>query len=246
MDIKSIVKDILPEFQSKLSNIQDNNSQISWYPYGILDNFYHLDKLLSVPFRDISKLIDSKPVLDIGCADGSVGFLLESMGYGVDFCDYAPTNFNHLAGLKFLHSTLQSKSELIETDLDSQWSIDKKYGLVIFLGLLYHLKNPFYVLEKLSNHTRYCLLSTRIFQQTKDSKHQLENVPVAYLLGPTEANHDATNYWIFSRLGLLRLIERTGWIVHCERSFGCTYDSNPSDSDKDERFFCLLESTRNQ
>jgi tRNA (mo5U34)-methyltransferase len=244
MDIKNIVEDIVPGFQAKLLNIQNNNKQIAWYPYGTLENFHHLNKLLTVPYRELDSLIGSKPILDIGCADGAVGFLLESLGYKVDFCDFAPTNFNHLTGLKTLQTELGSQSELIEIDLDSQWNIQKSYGLVIFLGLLYHLKNPFYVLEKLSYQTKFCLLSTRVFQQTKDAKHNLENTPVAYLLGPSEANNDSTNYWIFSRLGLVRLLERTGWMIHCERSLGCTQDSNPSDSDKDERIFCLLESTR--
>jgi hypothetical protein len=50
-------------------------------------------------------------------------------------------------------------------DLDSQFSLpQQEYGLVFFLGLLYHLKNPFYVMERLARSARHVVLSTRVAQ----------------------------------------------------------------------------------
>jgi hypothetical protein len=66
--------------------------------------------------------------------------------------------------------------------------------------------------------------------------------PIAYLLGPREATNDPTNFWIFSRAGLLRLVRRAGWNVEQELRIGCLLDSNPVDAGADERMFLFLRS----
>lgn len=66
---------------------------------------------------------------------------------------------------------------------------------------------------------------------------------MAYLLGPDECDNDSTNYWIFSRAGLQRLVERAGWEVLDSISYGDRQNSNPRDVDRDERTWLLLEST---
>jgi tRNA (mo5U34)-methyltransferase len=70
-----------------------------------------------------------------------------------------------MAGIRALKEALGSFVEIHAVDLDSQFELpEQQYGLVFFLGLLYHLKNPFYVLESLSKAARYCLLSTRVMR----------------------------------------------------------------------------------
>jgi hypothetical protein len=88
---------------------------------------------------------------------------------------------------------------------------------------------------------RYCLLSTRVAQVTP-SGTRMNDEPLAYLLGPTEANNDPTNFWIFSSAGLRRLCERTGWKIKDFTTIGCTRGSDPAHGDRDERAYCLLES----
>jgi hypothetical protein len=113
---------------------------------------------------------------------------------------------------------------------------------VLLFGVLYHLKNPFYVLEALSKRARYCLLSTRIARFTPDHKTDLREIPVAYLLGDRETNDDPTNYWIFSRAGLIQLFQRTGWRVCDFATARAAETSDPVHAESDERAFCLLES----
>jgi tRNA (mo5U34)-methyltransferase len=130
-----------------------------------------------------------------------------------------------------------------EVDLDSQFRLPReRYDLVCLLGILYHLKNPYFVLEQLARRTRYCVLSTRVARQTADGRVRLDGAPLAYLLAPDECNNDATNFWIFSMPGLLRLVDRCGWNVVAQRTVGDTRRSNPSANDHDERAFLLLES----
>src|SRR4051794_37607650 len=92
--------------------------------------------------------------------------------------------------------------------------------------------------------TRVCFFSTRVAKFDPSRSSRLEGLPIAYLVSPTETNNDATNYWIFSRTGLLRLFERTGWEVCCYKHFGNLEDSDPASDVGDERAFCLLKSTK--
>lgn len=182
------------------------------------------------------------PIADIGAADGDLGFFLERQGFDVDIIDWPAANWNGLRGAYRLRELLGAKANILEVDLDSQFDLPRTgYGLVCLLGILYHLKNPFYVLESLAKAARYCLLSTRIARRTVDAKIDLSAAPLAYLLAPDECNNDATNYWIFSMPGLIRLVERCGWHVRAQRTVGDTEASDPSSPDHDERAFLLLE-----
>jgi tRNA (mo5U34)-methyltransferase len=215
----------------------------AWYPYDTMANVFHLDALLSGPRREIFAEIAGTPVADIGAADGDFGFYLDQrLGCAVDIIDNAPTNFNGLRGARLLAEHLQSTAAVHEIDLDSQFTLPREhYGAVFFLGLLYHLKNPFYVLEQLARRAELCFLSTRIAQVTTTGT-RIADAPVAYLVSPEETNNDATNFWIFSEAGLRRLLERAGWEVLEFVTVGCTTDSDPASPDRDERAFTLLRS----
>jgi tRNA (mo5U34)-methyltransferase len=216
-----------------------------WYPYGSLSNLTHLDRLLTGENRMLLRLADGLPVADIGAADGDLAFLVASLGYDVDIVDNGPTNFNGLEGARRLRDVLRLPVGIHEVDLDRQFALPRdEYGLVFFLGLLYHLQNPYYALRTLSEHAHHCLVSTRIAQESPDGDTRLDHLPVAYLLAPDEANDDATNYWIFSDAGLRRIVDRAGWDVLDYVRVGCLERSNPADADRDERAFCLLRSRR--
>lgn len=214
-----------------------------WYPYGTLSNFIPLDRLLTGERRFLLDLIGADPIVDIGAADGDLAFFLETLGCKAEIIDYGPTNFNGLQGARALKAARSSSVAIHEINLDAQFALPhERYGLVFFLGLLYHLKNPFYALEALARAARYCLISTRIARLTPDKRTDFSQAPVAYLLGPAEANNDSTNYWIFSEAGLRRLFERTGWEVCDYLSAGNTVDSDPASPEGDERAFCLVKS----
>ena len=214
-----------------------------WYPYSTLRNVAVLEKLSTKAGLDLLELCRGKygRVADIGAADGDLAFFLERQGLSVELIDNDYTNFNCLEGARTLKEALNSSVGIRSVDLDSQFSLaGEKYDAVFFLGILYHLKNPFFLLESLARITKYCFVSTRIAKQTADGQ-PLSQSPVAYLLGPQECNNDDTNFWIFSEQGLKRLIERTGWDLLSYITIGDTASSTPADPDRDERAFCLLE-----
>lgn len=214
-----------------------------WYPYSTLHNVAVLEKLCAAAGLNLLELRRGErgKVADIGAADGDLAFFLERQGLTVDAIDNEYTNFNGLEGARTLKQALNSSVAIRSVDLDSQFSLaGQKYDAVFFLGTLYHLKNPFFLLESLARITKYCFLSTRIAKQTADGQ-SLSAYPLAYLLGPQECNNDDTNFWIFSEHGLKRLIDRTGWNLLSYVTIGDTISSTPADPDHDERAFCLLE-----
>jgi hypothetical protein len=233
-----------PAFETELAALKASLEPASfWYPYGSITNVVHLSRLLTDSHRDLGALAAGRAVVDIGAADGDMAFFLERNGFVTEIVDHGPTNWNGLRGARRLQEALGSAVVIHDVDLDAQFRLPRSdYGLVLFLGILYHLQNPFYALKALAAASAYCLVSTRIAQVTVDRKTRLDNAPVAYLVSPTETNNDATNYWIFSYPGLQRLCDRTGWDIVDTIRLGATKDSDPASPDRDERAFLLLKS----
>ena len=214
-----------------------------WYPYDSLGALPHICDLIRDDFDELAQVLNEEPALDIGCGDGDFAMLLEHFGASTDAVDHAESNFNQMRGARRLQSALNSGVRIFDIDLDGNFLLPREqYGLAVFLGTLYHLKNPYMVLEEIAKRAAFCLLSTRIAQLTSTSGVNITSEPVAYLLHPRETNNDPTNYWIFSQSGLARLIERTGWIQLSQVRSGRLSASNPFDPDADERVFMLLRS----
>jgi 2-polyprenyl-3-methyl-5-hydroxy-6-metoxy-1,4-benzoquinol methylase len=242
-DVKEIERQAVL-FETHLNQIKESLApqNVVWYPYRTLAVFSILDKLLTGPRRHLLDLAAGDPILDLGCGDGGLSFFLESLGCDVRAIDGYHSNHNQMRGFTELRAALKSSVRLEIMDLDSQFQLSEEvYGLAIVLGVLYHLKNPFYILETLAARARYCLLSTRIAQQTP-SGTSMQKEPFAYLLDPSESNDDDTNYWIFSEVALRRLLHRSGWDLLDFKLIGVDRGSEPARLDRDQRAFCLLKS----
>jgi tRNA (mo5U34)-methyltransferase len=215
-----------------------------WYQYDILGNLWHLNELLHDENRDLGRLAGERPVADIGAADGDLAFMLERMwGWEIDIVDNAATNQNGLRAASALRDHFGSRARILDIDLDTQFSLPReRYGLVFLLGILYHLQNPFYALRQLARQADYCLLSTKVARFAGVNRARLSELPVAYLVNPTETNNDPTNYWIFTPAGLERIAIRAGWNVLESISVGDVVASDPSSPEHDERTFMLLRS----
>jgi len=232
------------EFAGRLAKIKrDHVIEGGWYGYDIMGNLVHLERLLSGANRTLFGRLGNKAVADIGCADGDLGFFLETLGFEIDFIDWPATNWNGMRGVRRLTGLLGSRAQVHAVDLDDYFKMPRQqYELVLFLGILYHLKNPFYVLERLARTARHCLVSTRVFRLAPTGE-DLSKFNVGYLLAADESeNGDATNYWIFTVPGLRRLCERSGWEVLDFMTVGDCKASDPHSTAHDERAFALLRS----
>ena len=240
--------DLSQDFHRHLKSVKDKtplDPRVVWYPWASLAAFKFLDEFLDHDPEALKRRIGSDPVLDLGCGDGDVGFFLESLGARVDTVDNAPTNYNGLLGVRALKQALSSRVGIHVADVDTRPNLPASfYGLTIMLGVLYHLKNPFLVLETLSRHSRHIFLSTRIASVTPDRKLNFGAYPLAYLVDERELNQDATNYWIFSEESLKRLLRRTGWnITHYTTAGGSgAATADPVSPQGDVRAYVLAES----
>jgi len=253
------IEDLTPEALNFLKAHDQRKASMQvdfpWYPWGTMHNFPHLNRLLTGTHRDLGTLIGSGTAVDIGAADGDLAFFMESRGVPMHVVDYPPTNHNGCRGVHALKRELGSAIEILETDLDSQFALPQaRYEFAFFLGILYHIKNPFFVLEALAKSARHAVISTRIASHnlpkgskagsagTNASRVELASVPMGYLLAPDECNNDATNYWIFSDAGLRRVLHRSGWDVLDFMTVGAVGKSDPATPEGDERAFCLVKS----
>ncbi len=229
--------------------------EFGWYPYGTLNNFHLLNQLLTGDHRNFLDRVGDSPIADIGAADGDTAFFLESLGYRMHVIDYPPTNFNSCRGVKRLKQALDSQVEIVEVDLDSQFKLpNAQYSLAFFLGILYHLRNPYFALEALAKSAQYAFISTRITRfniadnvppgsgNVNRARVEIASVPAAYLVAADETNNDATNFWMFTEAGLLRILDRCGWDVLDFMTIGNTKDSDPASNAGDERAFCYVRS----
>jgi hypothetical protein len=242
VDIRAMVEKA-SDFQRRIEQIKrQTRCDFDWYPYHSLGNFAIFERLLGGGRRRLLELIAEEPVLDLGCADGEVGFFFASLGCRVHAVDYPPTSHNGLRGARRLKDALGSGVEIFEADLDAHFEPPgARYGLALALGILYHLKSPFALLETLGRGARYCLLSTRVARFTPDWNIDYRHAPMAYLVDDRELNEDSSNYWIFSEAGLWRLLKRTGWEPIDWLTIG-NEQSDPVTLGGDQRVYCLARS----
>ena len=230
-----------PAFGKRLGALRAPCTEINWYPYGSLDNVYNLKAFLP-PTTEL--VPDRGSVLDIGCADGDMGFLFESLGCRVDFLDNAATNFNDCHGVTRTAELLGHTGRVIERDIDFGFELDRDYDLALFLGTLYHLRNPALALLRLAERCEWMLLSTRVMTRLPlpYASIAVRDAPIGYLLDTLELNRDPTNWWLFSPAGLTRLLKRCGWTAVTTT---IAFDENVPVEQRDERMFVHCQRVTN-
>ncbi|MFN7996799.1 MAG: class I SAM-dependent methyltransferase [Bryobacteraceae bacterium] len=110
----------------------------------------------------LDDLVGDGTVLDIGAADGALSFFWESLGYRVHAIDFSGSNMNRMEGIRRIAEYFKSAVQIQDQDLDACFTLNRQYGVVFFLGTLYHLKNPIYALETISRNAQFCFISTRV------------------------------------------------------------------------------------
>jgi tRNA (mo5U34)-methyltransferase len=143
------------EIQAHLRNCKARTPLLDygWYPYESLAALPVVAELIAPVYEQLGEAIRSKPVADLGCGDGDWAVLFSNMGADVDAIDHRESNFNQMRGLEALRRISDVPVQVHDVNLDGRITLPRRdYGLMLFLGTLYHLKNPYYVLETLSSH----------------------------------------------------------------------------------------------
>jgi tRNA (mo5U34)-methyltransferase len=138
--------------------------------------------------------VAGRSVLDIGAWDGFFSFEAERRGASRvlatdEFC-WVGGGWGKKASFDFARRALQSHVEdMIIDPMDLSPERVGVFDVSLFLGVLYHLKHPLYVLERVAEVTRGLLVLETHVDMT-DVEH-----PAAAFYPGKELGGDDTNWW---------------------------------------------------
>jgi tRNA (mo5U34)-methyltransferase len=167
-------------------------------------------------------------VLDIGCRDGFFSFEMERRGAEVVAADYAnpkSTGFGIAAEILGSHLTYQ-----VRNVYNVHPEKDGAFDVILFLGLLYHLRNPMLAIDCIRSVLKPSglLFVTTHLASAADVRNM--ELPVWQFLPRDSFAGDATNKWIPNLAGLTLALEESslkvldalvppaGFVRLCERA----------------------------
>lgn len=199
----------------------------------------------SVKFRSFAAAIpedlSGKSVLDIGCNGGFYSIEMKRRGaarvVGIDSDD------RYLAQARFAAEVTGSEIEFRKMSVYEVASLGERFDVVIFMGVLYHLRHPLLALDLLHDHVTKDLLVFQSMQ--RGSKNSLElqddypfwqtdifdnsDFPAMYFIEKSYSS-DCTNWWIPNRACVEGML----------RSAGFSIQARP----EDEVYICKRQETR--
>jgi tRNA (mo5U34)-methyltransferase len=191
---------------------------------GINDSQQILDAL-RLPER-----LDDLRVLDIGARDGFFSFECERRGADVVAIDSMPPE---ATGFSIAKELVGSQVEML------QWNVyelsPEQFGtfdLILFLGVLYHLRDPMLALDKIWSVARDKLIvETQMideallvgpgeFKRLADLNPELEEIPLMQFYPGASLNGDATNMWAPNQACLAAMLAEAGFAVQDQTPLG--------------------------
>ncbi|WP_010184544.1 class I SAM-dependent methyltransferase [Sphingomonas sp. PAMC 26605] len=138
--------------------------------------------------------LEGKAVLDIGAWDGFFSYEAERRGaarvLATDHYCWSGPGWGTRKGFDWMHNALHSSVESLDVDvLSLDPSALGQFDVVLFLGVLYHVKDPYACLEAAA---RMC--SDHLIIETVTAL-QNEPLPAMRLYKPGELGGDPTNFW---------------------------------------------------
>ncbi len=168
--------------------------------------------------------LHGKTVLDIGCNAGFYAFEMKQRG--AERVVAIDTDPRYLAQARLAAEVLGHDIELRELDVYSVARLGERFDLVIFMGVLYHLRHPLLALDLLYDHVARDLL---LFQSmlrgpmevppvTPDYPFDERDIfdrpghPAMYFVEHKYAG-DWTNWWIPNRGGVEAMLRSSGFVI---------------------------------
>lgn len=186
-----------------------------------------------------------KSVLDIGCNGGFYSIEMKRRGakrvVGIDFDDY------YLNQARFAAQVLGQEIEFRKMSVYDVAALGEKFDLVLFMGILYHLRHPLLALDLIYEHVAKDLLVFQSLQRGSSEVDQLEDdydfweteifdrpgYPRLYFV-EKKYSHDQTNWWIPNRACSEAMLRSAGFEIlsHPEEEvFVCRKLDMPADPD---------------
>jgi tRNA (mo5U34)-methyltransferase len=158
--------------------------------------------------------VAGKSVLDVGAWDGFFSFEAERRGaarvMATDHFCWSGEGWGTRAGFDYAHAKLGSAVETLDIDVpDISPETVGSFDVVLFLGVLYHLKDPLAGLERVAAVAR-----ERLVIETETALDILP-WPVMRFYEGRELNDDPTNFWAPNRACLAAMLREVGF-AGCE------------------------------
>ena len=167
--------------------------------------------------------LSGKTVLDIGCNAGFYAFEMKRRGaarvVGID------TDPRYLAQAQLAAEVLGHDIELRQLDVYSVGRLGERFDLVIFMGVLYHLRHPLLALDLLHDHVTRDMLLFQSMQRGPEPvpvapDYPFEETaifdrpghPAMYFVENRYAG-DWTNWWIPNRACAEGMLRSSGFAI---------------------------------
>lgn len=178
---------------------------------------HKLLSLLALP-DDLS----GKRVLDVGASDGFYSFACDARGADVVAIDIRPAEGSGFAvARKLLNSSVEYRQLDVYDVLPETLGY---FDVVLFLGVLYHLRHPMLGLDRLA---AVCRPGARIWIETvvmdgdipplgktlPEVAPELTDVPIAQFYPTDELHAVHSNWWGPNVAGLKAMVEAAGFLI---------------------------------
>lgn len=168
--------------------------------------------------------LTGKTVLDIGCNAGFYSVEMKRRGaarvLGID------TDESYLAQARFVAEISRTPIEFREMSVYEVGQLKEKFDLVLFMGVLYHLRHPLLALDLLYEHSVNDLLVAQSLLRGSRDVPQLEkdypfseteifnrpDYPVMHFV-ENRYSHDPTNWWIPNRACMEAMLRSAGFAI---------------------------------
>ena len=189
--------------------------------------------------------LTGKSVLDIGCNAGFYSLEMKRRGadrvLGLDFDE------RYLAQARFAAEVAGEEIEFRQLSVYDVGSLGEKFDLVIFMGVLYHLRHPLLALDLIREHVAKDLMLFQTMQRGSNDAMEVEenydfwqtemfarpDFPTMYFIEHRYAG-DPTNWWIPNRACSEAMLRSAGFeiIAHPEDEvFVCRVKNETQESD---------------
>ena len=178
-------------------------------------------------------------VLDIGCNGGFYSLEMKRRGasrvLGID------TDERYLKQARFAADVTGLDAEFLRMQVWDIAALREKFDLVIFMGVLYHLRHPLLALDLIHEHVAKDLLLFQSLQRgSKDVAEVEEDYEITELAPFNEAgypklhfierrySHDQTNWWVPNRACTEAMLRSAGFVIESrpeEEVYVCRWKS---------------------
>jgi len=179
-------------------DLRSRVAAMRWYHTIDLGNGVVTPGVDNTPLRlarlELPDSLQGRTVLDIGAWDGFFSFECERRGasrvIASDYYSWHDGGWGTKAGFQLARSVLNSRVEDIDVDvMDLSPERLGTFDVVLFLGVLYHLKHPLLALERVASVTKGTLILETVVDLVGYSRPAMAFYPERQL------NNDPTNWW---------------------------------------------------